>query len=82
MNHIKLFSFILALLLALTGNAAHAGLFRDRAAQGTELEQDDDSPSGSVTLPAGAKLLKDIAYGEAEAQKMDVYLPAHADHAP
>ena len=24
----------------------------------------------------------DIAYGEAPAQKMDVYLPAHADHAP
>ncbi len=26
--------------------------------------------------------LGDIAYGEAPAQKMDVYLPAHADHAP
>jgi arylformamidase len=82
MKHIKLISFILALLLAVTVNAAHAGLFRDRAAQGAELEQDDESTSGSVTLPAGAKLLKDIAYGEADAQKMDVYLPAHADHAP
>jgi acetyl esterase/lipase len=28
------------------------------------------------------KLLKDIAYGNADAQKMDVYLPAHAEHAP
>jgi acetyl esterase/lipase len=26
--------------------------------------------------------LSDIAYGEASAQKMDVYLPAHAEHAP
>jgi acetyl esterase/lipase len=26
--------------------------------------------------------LSDIAYGEAPAQKMDVYLPAHAEHAP
>lgn len=82
MNHIKLFSFILALLLAVTSNAAHAGFFRDRAAQGTVLEQDDDSPSGSVALPTHAKLLKDIAYGEADAQKMDVYLPTHAEHAP
>lgn len=82
MNHIKLFPFILALLLALTGNAAHAGLFRDRAAQGAELELDDESTSGSAALPTGAKLLKDIAYGEADAQKMDVYLPAHAENAP
>jgi acetyl esterase/lipase len=82
MKHIKLFSFMLALLLALIGNAAHAGLFRDRAAQDVEQEQDDESTSGSVALPADSKLLKDITYGEADAQKMDVYLPAHADHAP
>ncbi|MDO8990746.1 MAG: alpha/beta hydrolase [Sideroxyarcus sp.] len=82
MKHLKLLPFMLALLLALTGNSANAGLFRDRAAQGTELEQDDDSASGSTPLPPGTKLLKDIAYGEADAQKMDVYLPAHAEHAP
>ena len=82
MKQIKLLSFMLALLLVVTANAAHAGLFRDRAAQGTALEQDDDSPSGSVALPTDAKLLKDIAYGEADEQKMDVYLPAHAEHAP
>jgi acetyl esterase/lipase len=82
MKHLKLLPFMLALLLALTGNSAYAGLFRDRAMQGSELEQDDESTSGSVALPPGAKLLKDIAYGEADAQKMDVYLPAHAEHAP
>ena len=27
-------------------------------------------------------VMKDIAYGEAPAQKMDVYLPAHTEHAP
>lgn len=82
MKHLRIFFFMLALLLAVTSNAAHAGFFRDRAAQGAELDMDEDSASGSAALPAGAKLLKDIAYGEADAQKMDVYLPAHADHAP
>lgn len=81
MKRIKPFSLMLAMLLALTVNAAYAGLFRDRAEQGSELELDDASASGSIALPAGAKLLKDIAYGEADAQKMDVYLPAHAEHA-
>jgi arylformamidase len=38
-----------------------------------------------VFTPAHAatqNVMKDIAYGEALAQKMDVYLPAHADYAP
>jgi acetyl esterase/lipase len=40
-----------------------------------------------VSTPASAETqnvtkLSDIAYGEAPAQKMDVYLPAHAEHAP
>jgi len=37
-----------------------------------------------VFTPAPAatqNVMKDIAYGEAPAQKMDVYLPAHAEHA-
>ena len=73
---------ILVLLMGLVSSAAQAGLFRDRAAQGSELEQDDGAASGNAVLPQGARLLKDIAYGAADAQKMDVYLPAHAEQAP
>lgn len=62
MKHIKLLSLMLALLLAVTANPAHAG--------------------GSADLRTAAILSKDIAYGKADAQKMDVYQPLHADHAP
>ena len=35
-----------------------------------------------TTLPAGARLLKDVAYGSDERQKMDVYVPQGAHDAP
>jgi acetyl esterase/lipase len=79
MTNLKLIAIIL--LLAVGTNAAQARLFRDRAPQEAELEQGDEAAS-SANLPAGAKLLKDIAYGQAAEQKMDVYLPAHAERAP
>jgi arylformamidase len=82
MSHLKLHVIALALLLGLVGNSAQAGLFRDRADPDAEMTLADETASGSVSLPSGARLLKDIAYGEADAQKMDVYLPAHAEHAP
>ncbi|MDY0871651.1 alpha/beta hydrolase [Dongia rigui] len=40
------------------------------------------APALADNLPAGAKLEKDIAYGTDRAQKLDVYLPAHAKNAP
>lgn len=33
-------------------------------------------------LPAGARMLRDVAYGDAAAQRFDVYLPADARNAP
>lgn len=82
MSHLNLHIIALALLLGLAANTAQAGLFRDRANSESEMMLEDEAASGSVGLLSGVKALKDIAYGEADAQKMDVYLPAHAEHAP
>ena len=35
-----------------------------------------------VTLPAGAQMERDIAYGPAPEQRMDIYRPANANNAP
>ncbi len=80
MKHLSLYAIFAALLLGLLGNAAHAGLFRD--SPDTEISLEGESTSGSNALPQDTKLLKDIAYGNTNEQKMDVYLPAHAEHAP
>lgn len=37
---------------------------------------------GPATLPAGIRVLRDVAYGSDSLQRLDVYAPAHADHAP
>jgi acetyl esterase/lipase len=34
------------------------------------------------TLPPGARVERDVAYGPASRQRLDVYIPAHADRAP
>lgn len=82
MSHLNLHIIAFAVLLGLAANTAQAGLFRDRANSESEMMLEDETASGSVGLSSGVKLLKDIAYGEDDAQKMDVYLPAHAEHAP
>lgn len=33
-------------------------------------------------LPEGSRVLRELAYGEAERQRIDVYLPPHPQHAP
>ena len=35
-----------------------------------------------VDLPPGARVERDVAYGPASRQRLDVYMPAHADGAP
>jgi acetyl esterase/lipase len=37
---------------------------------------------GSVTLPSGGSVVRDVAYGNDPHQRFDVYLPAHASAAP
>jgi arylformamidase len=73
-------------LTALTPVAA--GPLRDlltRRAGGRLPALDDDDPggmNGPITLPPGARVQKDVPYGPDPAQRMDVYLPAHAHAAP
>ena len=88
MSNINTHIICLTLLLGLIGNAASAGSLREGQAeskgdkQDKVLLKDNESSLVSMGLPKGAKLLKDVAYGEAAEQKMDVYLPAHAENAP
>lgn len=61
------------------------GLIERRAApQQNEMTEmvEEGSASGSASLPAGARLLRDVAYGADRAQRMDVYLPRQAVGAP
>jgi acetyl esterase/lipase len=52
-----------------------------RAAQQAENPDDDDA-SANVSLPAGATVMRDVAYGSDVNQRMDVYLPRRAMNAP
>jgi acetyl esterase/lipase len=47
---------------------------------GHEFEEDD--AAGEIVLPAGAKANRDVAYGTDPAQRLDVYMPEHAQAAP
>lgn len=55
-------------------------LARRMALQAEEVEH--KGVSGPASLPAGARLLRDVAYGTDGKQRMDVYLPAQAAGAP
>jgi len=35
-----------------------------------------------ATLPAGVQVIRDVSYGSGAQQRFDVYMPAHAEHAP
>jgi arylformamidase len=62
-------------LLVLPGHAAAQSL-RER------LAQRRTTASHATPLPVGARVERDIAYGPDPAQRMDVYLPPQAEHAP
>ena len=50
---------------------------RERIAQHIEHRRGEPAPA-PASLPAGTRLLQDIAYGAHPRQRSDVYLPAHA----
>ena len=65
--------------------------FRARRAQGQTAEAPDasaaelesgDGPAGKFDLPAGVRVERDLAYGPAAAQRLDVYIPEGAKNAP
>ncbi len=70
---------LLLAILAVTTGSAQAGPLRDRirerwqANHAQELEADE--ANGAAVLPSGVRLLRDIAYGQDERQRFDVYLP-------
>lgn len=59
-------------LLAILAGQAGAGPLRDLIA----------SRRGASNLPAGVRVLRDVAYGTDKAQRFDVYLPKDAANAP
>lgn len=81
-------SVVFALLALVTVSFAFAqnrqGSLRQRLAQrrAQKQEQDADTQSSKITLPAGVKLVKDVRYGTDKLQTFDVYIPANAKNAP
>lgn len=77
----RLLCFCLALLIS---TQALAGPLLDRLREHREaqtLGTEADS-AAAAKLPAGARVLRDLAYGEDKAQRLDVYIPAGVKHAP
>jgi arylformamidase len=87
--------FLAALCGAALAGPACSGPIRDairerraaREAEGStdgsaELEGRTGALKGDFSLPPGARLLRDQAFGSDAAQKLDVYLPAQAKDAP
>lgn len=78
------------LLAALALSGAAAGPLRDAlrerrqaraSSESSGLEESTDTGSAG-TLPAGSRVLRNLAYGADPAQRLDVYLPARPRHAP
>lgn len=72
---------VLALLLAVSAQAAGAGPLRDRLRE-IRAERQASAAPGEANLPSGAQHLGNIAYGSHPAQRFDVYLPARTEAAP
>lgn len=76
------------LALALAWPAAFAGPLRDRiverraAQEQGEVLGNDAAFSGSMSLPADSRIVRDVAYGKDERQRFDAYVPARARGAP
>lgn len=74
---------LLPLLLILAIPNAHAGPLRDFLAHRADAGLDDGSEGGGrVDVPAGTRVLSDLAYGNDPRQQVDVYAPAGARAAP
>lgn len=65
---------------------AAAGPLRDwlaaRTATDADIDASDQDSSTPFRLPAGARLLSDLAYGPHERQRLDIYLPQQATAKP
>jgi len=82
---------VIAAVLATTVASANAGALRDalmqrRAAQGQGQGEESlfgaGGDRGQANLPAGIRIVRDVAYGNAARQRFDVYAPMQAHDAP
>ncbi len=77
---------LLLLAFALAAHAAAAGPLRGRMSARRPLAEnndlDDERGSMHVTLPAGVTVVRDVAYGNDPAQRLDVYLSGKPHNAP
>lgn len=69
----------LAVLLALFCQATLAGPLLDTI---KERRAQREQANAAIELPPGATVIKDLAYGPAARERMDVYLPQRASNAP
>jgi acetyl esterase/lipase len=69
----------LAVLLALFCQATLAGPLLDTI---KERRAEREQANAAIELPPGATVIKDLAYGPAARERMDVYLPQRANNAP
>jgi len=87
-NCVQRLAALLCLAIAGLAPAAHGGPLRERLQQRALQAQpwDDQADSSrsqpAPVLPAGTRVLRDLAYGPDPLQRMDVTLPAHAQAAP
>lgn len=73
-------SLLLALLLLTMTSPLHA---QERGARLRQLLGQRQAGAGEdAALPAGTRVLRDLAYGHDPAQRYDVYAPAQARHLP
>ena len=71
---------LLACILTMAVPPLAAQTFRERLQQARDASR---QPAASPpALPAGARALRDVAYGDDPRQRYDVYLPAQPRHAP
>lgn len=68
---------LLVLASVLPWRNASAGALRERWRQRHPAADPAD-----LALPAGVRVLRDVAYGSDPRQRFDVYAPPHAQHAP
>jgi acetyl esterase/lipase len=90
-TNIRLIKTIWALSISVAVGATHqafAGPLRDRLIERELQHQQEEmldaaGDSGSASrLPQGVRVIKDVSYGVNRQQRMDIYVPAHASHAP
>lgn len=72
-----------ALVLSLCLSQAWSGLLRDRLMEAMARDLSDEPAEAVAAVPAGVRVIRDVAYGADKRQKFDVYLPAaNADSVP